>query len=196
MMSNVNIYQMLCFFEEKKQTFCLVQSCSKTLAFSMLAMQTSSCLYLWLTKRHLTQLLWTALGSFVVFLLFCLSHYSEGNSDEESPRGKKLLSGGGKQKEINTERKNMETKGWKGKNGRTTEWLCSANPLGGNVRFLHATTCWVTECFVWSDSCAVGRVKFQCCQLSNERSWSLPEKFSLGLLFSFNRCWDTKTRLM
>lgn len=34
----------------------------------------------------------------------------------------------------NNERKNKETKGWKEKKGRTTERLCSANPLRENVR--------------------------------------------------------------
>ena len=102
---------------------------------------------------------------------------------------KLLLSGGGRKTLRERERERERNKGRKEKTRkerererergrereRTTEGICIANPLGGKCWVLRVTTCWVTEGFVWSDSCVVGSVRFQCCQSSKETGWFLSE---------------------
>ena len=92
---------------------------------------------------------------------------------------KLLLSGGGRKtlrerKEQRKKRKEREREREKERE-RTTEGICIANPPGGKCWVLRVTTCWVTEGFVWSDSCVVGSVRFQCCQSSKQTGWFLSE---------------------
>ena len=104
--------------------------------------------------------------SIVRSLLFCPGLRLESDMDDINSTSCSCWEGG--EKKTVRERRRKQKKKRKRKERQNNRRDLHCQSPGGECWVLRVTTCWVTEGFVWSDSCVVGSVGFQSCQGSKK----------------------------